>query len=247
MWKKRLCKFPLKTNMKNFLNGWRFLTSIPLLILILCLSMSIYDTSKCEHHCCEGIAIVIVALCGAAFLLVSSILYLGSYLLSGLLISDKQRQMFLFYVTSILYWIFNLSFIFVNAFLYDFLQGKCLRFIKDHFALSLFFGCLVWWILSVCLAIIVSRFASEGFLQKTNRIFSKIGRCLCWIVVLFFLCIFALHLLGHLLSRNKPETSFSRRECLEREPRSEGKFFPLKSREDLLRKAWLYPRTSRSF
>lgn len=195
MWKKRLCKFPLKTNMKNFLNGWRFLTGIPLLILMLRLSMLIYDISKMKHHCCEGIAIVIVALFGAAFLLVSSVLYLGTYLLSGLLISDKQRQMFLFYVTSILYWIFNLSFIFVEA-KTNFLHGKYLRFAQDHIWLSLFFDCLVWWVLSVCLAIIISRFASDGFLQKTNRIFSKIGRCLCWIVVLFFLCFFALYLLG---------------------------------------------------
>ena len=196
MRKKRLCKFPLKANMKNFLNGWGFLTGIPLSALILLLSILIYDTSKCEHHCCEGIGIVVIALYGAVFLLISSVLYLGSYLLSGLLILNKQRQIFLFYVTSILYWIFNLSFIFVVP-MTDFLHGKCLRFARDHFWLSFFFEWFVWWVLSVCLAIIVSRFASDGFLQKTNRIFSKICRCLCWIVVLFFLCIFALLLLGH--------------------------------------------------
>ena len=173
---------------KNFLNGWGFLTGIPLSALILFLSMLIYDISKMEHHCCEGIAIAFFALWGAAFLLISSVLYLGTYLLSGLLISDKQRQMFLFYVTSILYWIFNLSLIFVKV-TTNFLDGKYLRFARDHFWLSLFFDCL-------CLAIIISRFTSDGFLQKTNRIFSKIGRCLCWIVVLFFLCIFALYLLG---------------------------------------------------
>ena len=186
MWKKRLHKFPLKTNMKNFLNGWGFLTGIPLLILM---SKLIYDISD------GGLAVTVNASCGAAFLLISSILYLGSYLLSGLFILNKQRQIFLFYVTSILYWIFNLSFIFVEA-KTNFLHGKYLRFAQDHIWLSLFFDCLVWWVLSVCLAIIISRFTSDGFLQKTNRIFSKIGRCLCWIVVLFFLCFFALYLLG---------------------------------------------------
>ena len=196
MWKKQLCKFPLKTNMKNFLNSWGFLTGIPLLFWILCLSMAIYD----EHHCDDGwILTVIVILLGALFLPVSSVLYLGTYPLFGLLISDKQRQMFLFYVTSILYWIFNLFLIFVSASLCRFLEGKYLRFVKDpfwlSFWLSFFSVCLVWWVLSVCLAIVISRFTSDGFLQKTNRIFSKIGRCLCWIVVLFFLCIFALHLL----------------------------------------------------
>ena len=184
---------------KNFLNGWGFLTGIPLSALILFLSMLIYDISKMEHHCCEGIAIAFFALWGAAFLLISSVLYLGTYLLSGLLISDKQRQMFLFYVTSILYWGLNWTFTFVVPMNY-FFHGQLLRFIQGRFVLSFVLSCFfewfVWWVLSVCLAIIISRFTSDGFLQKTNRIFSKIGRCLCWIVVLFFLCIFALYLLG---------------------------------------------------
>ena len=192
MWNKRLCKFPLKTNMKNFLNGWGFLTGIPLSALILYLSMAIYDTSKMEHQCCEWVGIVALALFGAAFLLISSVLYLGTYLLSGLLISDKQRQIFLFYVTSILYWGLNWTFTFVVP-MTDFFHGKYLRFAQDHIWLSSFFEWFVWWVLSVCLAIIISRFTSDGFLQKTNRIFSKIGRCLCWIVVLFFLCFFAFY------------------------------------------------------
>ena len=190
MWKKRLHKFSLKTNMKNFLNGWGFLTGIPLLILM---SKLIYDISD------GGLAVTVNASCGAAFLLISSILYLGSYLLSGLLILNKQRQIFLFYVTSILYWGLNWTFTFVVPMNY-FFHGQLLRFIQGHFVLSFVLSCFfewfVWWVLSVCLAIIISRFMSDGFLQKTNRIFSKIGRCLCWIVVLFFLCFFALYLLG---------------------------------------------------
>ena len=79
-----------------------------------------------------------------------------------------------------------------------------------------------------------------GYFQKSVDAF--VGLSFCFSCA-FLLCIFWVSL----FSRDKPETSFSRRECLEREPRSEGKFFPLKSREDLLRKAWLYPRTSRSF
>lgn len=180
--------------MKNFLNGWGFLTGIPLSALIFLLSMLISETSKRKCHCDgeEWIGIGMTAVVGVEFLLVSSVLYSGTYLLSGLLILNKQRQIFLFYVTSILYWGFNLVFIFMIGTL----EGKCLRFIKDHSEHPFFFCCFVWWILSVCFAIIISRFTSERFLQKTNRIFSKIGRCFCWITVLFFLCILLVWILG---------------------------------------------------
>ena len=195
-------------SMKNFLNGWGFLTGIPLLILILYLSKLIHDISKLEHHCCEWMGVAVVALCGTVFLLISSILYLESYLLSDLLILNKQRQIFLFYVTSILYWGLNWTFTFVVP-MTDFFHGQLLRFIQGHFGLSFVLSCFfewfVWWVLSVCLAIIISRFTSDGFLQKTNRIFSKIGRCLCWIVVLVSCAVLAFYLLGYLLNRDKPE------------------------------------------
>ena len=186
--------------MKNFLNGWGFSTGIPLIVFSV-----MYLIGIRKPH--DVIADLILVMYGVAFLLRSSVLYLGTYLLSDLLVLNKQRQIFLPYATSILYWGLHWTFTFVVP-VFDFigfLDGKCLRFVQNNLVLSFFFSGLVWWVLSVCLAIIISRFTSDGFLQKTNRIFSKIGRCLCWIVVLFFLYFFALYLLGYLLSRNKPE------------------------------------------
>ena len=187
MWKKRLHKFPLKTNMENFLNGLGFLTGIPLAV---CSVMYLIAIRK-PH---DGIAELIFVMYGVAFLLTSSVLYLGTYLLSDLLVLNKQRQIFLSYATSILYLILTIGGTFFSGSdMYFFSPGDFL-FPRD-LVLPFFFSCFVWFVLSVCLALVISRFTSDGFLQKTNRIFSKIGRCFCWIVVLFFLCFFAFLLL----------------------------------------------------
>ena len=184
--------------MKNFLNGCGFLTGIPIsAVVIYLLSGMIYhlfigDLFITEHSCGLESAVVpifglLFALVGAGILLLSNVLYLGTYLLSVLLISNKQRRIFLPYATSILYWVFMIGWT-------CFSKDNRFRLDLDDFMFLCFFSCSVWWVLSVFLAIIISRFTSDGFLQKTNRIFSKIGRCLCWIV-LFFLSIFAVLLL----------------------------------------------------
>ena len=172
--------------MKNFLNGWGFLTGIPLTVFSVMYLMAIR-----EPH--DGIAGLLFVMYGAAFLLVSSVLYLGTYLLSDLLVLNKQRQIFLSYATSILYLILTIGGTFFSGSdMYFFSPGD---FLFSGLVLPFFFSCFVWFVLSVCLALVISRFTSDGFLQKTNRIFSKIGRCFCWIVVLFFLCFFAFLLL----------------------------------------------------
>ena len=177
-------------SMKNFLNGWGFLTGIPLSAFVIYLLPGMfYHLFIAEHSCGLESAALILLFCfafvvGAKILLLSYVLYLGTYLLSVQLISNKQRRIFFPYATSTLYWAFMIGWT-------CFSKDNCFRLDLDDSMFLCFFICFVWWVLSVFLAIIISRFTSDGFLQKTNRIFSKIGRCLCWIVVLFFLSIFA--------------------------------------------------------
>ena len=177
-------------SMKNFLNGWGFLTGIPLSAFVIYLLPGMfYHLFIAKHSCGLESAALILLFCfafvvGAKILLLSYVLYSGTYLLSVQLISNKQRRIFLPYATSTLYWAFMIGWTYFS-------KDNCFRLDLDDSMFLCFFICFVWWVLSVFLAIIISRFTSDGFLQKTNRIFSKIGRCLCWIVVLFFLSIFA--------------------------------------------------------